>query len=93
MIKARDIVEVAGNGLMYVLSASQTKEIFEIISLVLSILISILIVVSKVIAWFKEAKKDGKITADEIKDGVDIVMGGIDDIKEKVEGKEEKEDA
>ena len=42
------------------------------------------------INWWKNAKKDGKITKDEIKDGVDIIVGGVEDIKDKLEDKEDK---
>ena len=58
---------------MYVLTFAQTKEIFEIISLVLSILISALILISNVIGWVKKATADGKIDKEEIDELVDIV--------------------
>ena len=92
MRKFIDIFEIGGNGLMYILTATQTKEIFEIISLVLSILISILIIVSKIINWYKKAKEDGKITSNEIKDGIDIIVDGAQDIKDKIEDKEENKE-
>lgn len=92
MRKFMDIFEISGNGFMYVLTATQTKEIFEIISLVLSILISILIIVSKIINWYQKAKEDGKITSDEIKDGIDIIVDGAQDIKDKIEDKEDNEE-
>lgn len=92
MRKFIDIFEIGGNGLMYILTATQTKEIFEIISLVLSILISILIIISKIINWYKQAKKDGKITSDEIKDAVDIIKDGAQDIKDKIEDKEDNKE-
>lgn len=91
MRRVLDGLEIGGNGLMYVLTATQTKEIFEIISLVLSILISILIIVSKIIKWYQDAKKDGKITSDEIKDGIDIIIDGANEVKDKIEDKEDKE--
>lgn len=81
----KSVFEVFGNGLMYILTAVQTQEIFEIISLVLSIIISILIIVSKIASWFKKANEDGKITKDELKEGVDILNEGIKDIKDKTE--------
>lgn len=89
-MKIKDFLEIGGNGIMYVLSATQTKEIFEIISLVLSILISLLIIVSKLISWFQKAKEDGKITEDEIKDGIDIITDGAKEIQDKLEDKEEE---
>lgn len=90
MRKINDALEVGGNSFMYVLTFTNTKEIFEIISLVLSILISILIIISKLIQWFKNAKKDGKISSEEIKDGIDIISNGVDSIRDKIEDKEDK---
>lgn len=90
MRKVNDVFEIGGNSFMYVLTFTQTKEIFEIISLVLSIFISLLIIFSKLYQWWKNAKKDGKITSDEINAGIDIFKNGIEDIQEKIEDKEEK---
>lgn len=86
-MKKLDILEIFGNAGMYVLTGLQTKEIFEIISLVLSILISILIIVTKIISWFKEAKKDGKIDSDELGQLVDITKDGLEDVKDKIDEK------
>lgn len=72
-MKARNILEIIGNGSMYILTIVQTKEIFEIVSLVLSILISALILVSHIVSWFKKANADGKIDKEEIDELVDIV--------------------
>ena len=69
----KNILEISGNALMYVLTFAQTKEIFEIISLVLSILISALILISNVISWVKKATADGKIDKEEIDELVDIL--------------------
>ena len=90
-MKVKDFGEIFGNGVMYALTATQTKEVFEIISLILSIIISCLIVVSKIIEWYKKAKEDGKITVDEVKEGVDILSDGVNDIKNQVDkSKEDK---
>ena len=90
MSKLRDALEIGGNGIMYVLSVTQTKEVFELISLILSIAISVLIVVSKLVTWIKKSTADGKITSEELKDAVDIVSNGVNDIKNKID-KEKKE--
>ena len=87
MIKIKDIFQISGNALMYVLTATQTKEIFEYISLGLSILISILIIVGKIIDWHKKAKADGKIDEDEIKEVIDIIKDGTEDIKDHIDKK------
>ena len=86
----RDALEISGNGIMYILTITQTKEVFELISLILSIAISVLILVSKLVTWFKKSKADGKITSEEVKDAVDIVSDSVNDIKNKID-KEKKE--
>ena len=90
MSKLRDALEISGNGIMYILTVTQTKEVFELISLILSIAISILIIVSKLVTWIKKSTADGKITSEEVKDAVDIVSNGVNDIKNKID-KEKKE--
>lgn len=69
----KNILEISGNALMYVFTFIQTKEIFEIISLVLSIIISAIILISNIIGWVKKATDDGKIDKEEIDDLVDIL--------------------
>ena len=88
-MKLKDIFECLGNGVMYVLTFTQTKEIFEIISLVLSILISVVILVSKIIQWWKESKQDGKIDKEEIDNLVDILQEGKNEIDNHI-NKEDK---
>ena len=84
-MKIKSIFEVFGNASMYVLTVVQTKEIFQIISLVLSILISLIIIVSKVIEWFKKANADGKITKEELNEITNNVKEDVNDIKDNVE--------
>lgn len=89
-MKVRDLFQMGGNAVMYVLTATQTKEIFEIISLVLSILISLLIIISKLIEWWKKAKSDGKITNEEIKEAQDIIEEGIENLQDIKKGEHRK---
>ena len=86
----RDLFEIGGNGAMYVLTATQTKEVFEIVSLVLSIIISVLIIVSKIVQWWKKASADGKIDKEEIQEVIEIVEDGVNDIKDKTQKGESK---
>ena len=81
-MKLTDVFEVAGNGVMYVLTATQTKEIFEIVSLVLSIAISLLIITSKIATWVKKSMEDGKIDNEELEELTDILEQGKKGIKE-----------
>ena len=89
-MKARDLFQIGGNAVMYALTATQTKEIFEIISLVLSILISLIIIISKLIEWWKKAKSDGKITHEEIKEAQDIIEEGIENLQDIKKGEHRK---
>ena len=81
--------EIMGNGIMYVLTFTNTKEVFECISLILSIIISILIIGSMLYTWWEKAKADGKITSDEIKEGIEIIKKGKEEIEKKVNSKKE----
>lgn len=64
------------------LTLAQTDEIFRIVSLVLTILSCLIVLVRNIYNWYIEAKKDNKIDKDEIKDLIDIVGDGVNDIKD-----------
>ena len=85
-------LEDVGNGLMYLCSWAQVEQALRIASFVISILISILILVSRIITWWKEAKKDGKITKDEIKEGVTIITEGVEEVKHQIDSHTKKGD-
>ena len=90
-MKDKNLLIWAGNGLTYVLSAIQTDEVFQIVEFALSIVLTFVLIAYRLWKWYKEAKADGKITADEIKDGLDIVNDGVNEIKDKLD-KEDKKD-
>ena len=72
-----------------VISAEQLDHIVSIICSVVGAIIVILTsVIIPLAKWYKKAKADGKITKDEVQEGVDIVKNGIDELKDK-SGKEE----
>ena len=77
------------NGVTYVLAFIQTNQVFQIVEMILAILTSLIILGYRLWKWWIEAKKDGKITKEEIKDVADIVAKGIEDIKDK---RKEKDD-
>lgn len=72
------------NAVQYVLAVLQTNEVFQIIEFVLSIIVSIVLLIYRIWKWWKDANKDGKITKEEIEDGINIVVGGVEEIKDKV---------
>ena len=81
---------VIGTSISAVGTGMQTNEVLQTISIVLTIIGSLITIGMAIINWWKNAKKDGKITKDEIKDGIDIIVGGVEDIKDKLEDKEDK---
>lgn len=75
-----------GNCFQYILAVAQTNELFQLISLILSIVTSIVLIVGKIIVWYKDSMKDGKIDTDEVKEVVGIVVDGTTEIKDKIDG-------
>ena len=65
--------EIIINASGYILSATMTKEILQIIALCTSILGTIIIAVCRIVDWYQRAKKDGKIDEEELKEGMKIV--------------------
>lgn len=80
------ILPVGGNVLTYIIAFVQTNELFQIISFALSIITSVIIIAYKVWAWWKEAKKDGKITQDEIKQLGDSIGDDVKNLHDKTKG-------
>lgn len=64
-------------GASVVLTASQTNNIFQTISLILTIIATLFSIISRLAIWYKKAKADGKITKEEMKEGADIVKDEI----------------
>ena len=82
-----------GTALSAVGTGLQTNDVLQTISLIITIvggLITFIIV--PLLTWYKNAKKDGKIDADELKEGVKIVIDGSEKIKGQVEDKDEKKE-
>ena len=81
---------MCGTALSAVGTGLQTSEVLQIISLVLTIIGSLITIAMAIINWWKKAKADGKITSDEIQEGIEIIQDGLDDLKDK--NKEDKEE-
>lgn len=83
------IAGAVGTGLSVVGTATQTNEILQTISLIITIvggLITFIIV--PLINWYITSKKDGKIDVKEIKDACEIVVKGGEKIKEDIDRKD-----
>ena len=88
-MKTNEIISFIANGVTYVVALSQTNEVFQIVELVFAILTSVILLLYRLWKWYNEAKKDGKITKDEIKDGINIIVDGVNDIKKKGDRKDD----
>ena len=63
---------------------ADVNEVLTIVSTVITILGGILtLIIIPLVAWYKRAKEDGKITTDELKEGKDIIEKGVEDLKDK----------
>lgn len=67
-------------GIILGVDISLTKDILGIVLVSLNILVLIISLCLKLLAWWKKAKEDGKITEDEIQEGIDIVNDSLKDI-------------
>ena len=71
-----------GCGTGVVLTAVQTNEIFQTISLILTCIATLLTIAYNIYRWYKKATEDKKITPEEIKEGIDILNQGAKDIED-----------
>ena len=83
--------EVVGSGAGTLLSAIgtslQTNEVLSSIQLIITIIGGLITIAMALLNWFKNAKKDGKIDKEEVKEAIDIVQKGTEDIKEALDDK------
>ena len=75
------IASWTGTGLT-VASAAINSEVRDIISWIVTILVGLVTLGFTIYSWYKKAKADGKITKEEVEEGVQEVKEVIDDIKE-----------
>lgn len=68
-------------------TAIQPNEVLQTISLVITILGGIITIVFALVGWWQRAKKDGKIDKEEVKELIDIVQDGTENIKESLDDK------
>ena len=72
-----------GTSLGVIGTATQTNEILQTISLIVTIIGAIIsMIIVPIISWWQKAKKDGKITTEEIHEGIDIISDGVEKLKD-----------
>ena len=59
------------------------------LGLLITIITSLIVPLCK---WYARSKKDGKISADEVVDGVETLKDGLTDLKDKLEEEHKEED-
>ena len=87
MNKLTKLINVVGITFSGTLTALQTNEVLQMISLGLTILTSLVVLVFNILTHVKKAKADGKITIDELQEIAKSTLDGLDDIKDDIEGK------
>ena len=88
MVQKELIGGAVGTALSATGTALQTNEILQTISLIITILGAIIsMIVLPLITWYKNAKKDGKIDKEEIKEGLDKLQEGIEGVKDSLDDK------
>lgn len=85
-------LDIAGITFQSMLTIAQTDEIFRIISLVLTIISAVVVLARNVYEWYLKAKKDGKITAEEVKQCTDIIIDGVQKVNNVIDENKKKTD-
>lgn len=82
-----------GTALSAVGTGLQTNDVLQTISLCITIIGGLItFIIVPLVTWYKNAKKDGKIDANELEEGVNIVIDGSEKIKGQIEDKSEKKE-
>ena len=90
-MKNEIITGTIGTSLSAIGTTIQTNEILQTISLIITILGGLItFIVLPLLNWYNKAKKDGKIDAEEIKEGVKIITDGSEKVKDEIDKKEGK---
>ena len=86
------IVGGVASSLSAVGTSIQTNEVLQIISLILTILGTLItFIVLPLLNWYIKSKKDGKITIDEVKEGVETLQEGINSTQNTLGDKKKEE--
>ena len=72
-------------------TATQTNDLLQTISLIVTIVGAIIsMIIVPVLSWYQRVKKDGKITSEEIKEGVEIIQEGVDSLQDTLDKEDKK---
>ena len=82
---------IVGTSLSAVGTATQTNQVLQTISLILTIVGTIIIIAMAILNWWKKSKEDGKLSKEEINEGIDIIKNGVDSIYDNIEDFNDKQ--
>lgn len=71
-------------GISVVATGLQTNQVFATIQIIITCISGILTIAMMIYNWYKAAKSDGKIDADEVKDLINQVKDEVDNIDKKI---------
>ena len=83
-------VDYVFDGIALALAGVQVEEVMKWVQLALGIVATIISLAFSLWQWWKKAHADGKITEEEIKDGIDILKNGTNEIKDHLDDKKQK---
>ena len=85
------ITGAVGATLGVVGTATQTNEVLQTISLIITIIGAIIsMIVVPVLSWYSKAKADGKITPEELKEGAEVLKDGLEKTNEEIKKNKEE---
>ena len=70
-----------GTGITSILAATQTREVFQIIELIVAILVGLVTLAYTIYKWYKRATADGKITEEEVDELVEEVKPVVNGVR------------
>ena len=86
-MKHEYILGGVGTTLGVVGTATQVNEVLQTISLIITIIgAAISFIVVPILTWYKNAKKDGQITREELEEGAAIAKEGVEKTHEVIKG-------
>ena len=90
-MKEELLTGLTGTAFGIVGTATQTNDVLQTISLIITIIGAIIsMIVVPLISWYLKAKADGKITAEELKEGAETLKEGLDKTNEEINKKKDK---
>ena len=87
-MKQELITGALGTTLGVVGTVTQTNEVLQTISLIITIIGAVIsMIVVPILSWYIKAKKDGKITPEELKEGAEVLKDGLDKTNDEINKK------